>query len=373
MTTLNYAPRGWPTSRTVGGEMTIYDYDYDLVGQLTKVTLPDLSYLAYVYDAAHRLTEIRDNLGNKIVYTLDAMGNRTAENVRDPGNNLAQTRSRVYNSLNRLTQDIGGTNPATQITQYGYDNQGNLTGITDPLSHVTTNGFDALNRLKQVTDPALKLTLYGYNALDQLTSVTDPRSNATTYSVDALDNLNTQVSPDTGSTINTFDAAGNLLNSQDAKAQTTTYTYDALNRVTQVTYHDGSQVQYGYDAGTNGKGHLTSIIETAPGGALQTQVLYAYDQKGRLTTDTRTIGSQAYVTQYGYDSAGRLNALTTPSGTQLTYTFDSAGRVSQINATPAGGSAQTVVSGVTYHPFGGAKSFTFGNGQTTSRTFDLDG
>jgi RHS repeat-associated protein len=224
-----------------------------------------------------------------------------------------------------------------------------------------------------VTDPALKLTQYGHNAWDQLTSVTDPRSNATTYSVDALDNLNTQVSPDTGTTVNTYDAAGNVLTSRDAKNQTSTYTYDALNRVTQVTYHDGSQVQYGYDAGTNGKGHLTSIIENAPGGALQTQVLYAYDQKGRLTTETRTIGSQTYVTQYGYDSAGRLNAVIYPSGTQLAYTFDSAGRVSQISATPAGGSGQTVVSGVTYHPFGGARAFTFGNAQTHSRTFDLDG
>ena len=38
MTTLTYHPRGWLTTRTVGGEQTTYDYDG--VGQLTKVTLP---------------------------------------------------------------------------------------------------------------------------------------------------------------------------------------------------------------------------------------------------------------------------------------------------------------------------------------------
>ena len=68
-TTLSYHARGWLTSRNVGGETTIYDYDF--VGQLTKVTLPDASFLQYTYDAAHRLTQIHDNLGNKIVYTLD--------------------------------------------------------------------------------------------------------------------------------------------------------------------------------------------------------------------------------------------------------------------------------------------------------------
>ncbi|HZP92846.1 MAG TPA: RHS repeat-associated core domain-containing protein [Burkholderiales bacterium] len=369
-TTLTYSPRGWLTSRQVGSETTTYTYDY--AGQLTKVTLPDGSYLSYTYDAAHRLTQIQDNLGNKVAYTLDAMGNRTQEQVTDPANNLARSRSRVYNSLNQLIKDIGGANPATEITQYAYDNQGNLTGITDPLNHVTANAYDALNRLKQVTDPGNGITQYALNALDQPTSVTDPRTNATGYTVDALGNLTSQTSPDTGATNNTYDAAGNLLTSQDAKGQTTTYTYDALNRVATATYQDGSQALYGYDAGANGKGRLTSITENAPGGALQTQTLYTYDARGRLLTDTRSVGAQNYLTQYGYDSAGRLSTLTYPSGTQLTYSYDGAGRVAQIDAT-AGGNAQNLVAGVAWQPFGGPKSWVFGNGESYSRSLDLDG
>ena len=371
VTTLTYAPRGWLTSRNVGGETTIYDYDF--AGQLTKVTLPDSSYIQYTYDAAHRLTQINDNLGNKIIYTLDNMGNRTQEDVRDPSNVLARTRTRVYSALNRLSQDIGGTTPLTQITQYTYDNQGNLKTITDPLTHVTTNNYDALNRLEQVIAPGTTTTTYGFNALDQLVSVTDPRSNATTYTIDALDNLKTQVSPDTGTTVDTYDAAGNLLTSTDAKSQITTYTYDALNRVTRITYHDTSKVDYTYDQGTYGKGHLTQITETNAAAVVTHQIQDVYDIHGRLASETRTMSGVNYVTQYGYDASGRMNTITYPSGRLVTYSFDSAGRISGVTTTPAGGSLQTVVSGVTYHPFGGVSGFTYGNGQTYSRTIDLDG
>jgi YD repeat-containing protein len=99
-TTLTYFPRGWLKSRQVGSELTTYDYD--AVGQLKKVTAPDLSWIGYDYDPAHRLTDIYDNLGNRITYTLDNAGNRTREDVTDPGGTLARTQTRVYDALSRL-------------------------------------------------------------------------------------------------------------------------------------------------------------------------------------------------------------------------------------------------------------------------------
>lgn len=372
VTTLAYDARMRLTSRNVGGETT--GYTYDNVGQLTRVTLPDASYLEYVYDAAHRLTEIRDNLGNKIIYTLDAMGNRKQEQVFDPTNQLKQTRSREYNNLNRLVKDIGGTNPTTQITQYGYDNQGNLTSVDGPLNNTTANDvrtytYDALNRLATQVDPSGAVggtTVYGYSGLDQLASVTDPRNLVTSYSYDGLNNLNQQLSPDTGATVNTFDAAGNILTSTDAKGQVTSYTYDALNRVASITYQGGVVHTYQYDQGTNGKGRLTQITE--PNSVTQ----YGYDQKGRLTAETRTINAVAYTTGYGYDGFGRLASITYPSGRTVTYTLDSLGRIQSI-ATTKDSTTQTVVSGIAYRPFGPFQAFDFGNGQTHSRGFDQDG
>ena len=54
-------------------------FSYYSTGLLQKITLPDSSYIQYTYDGAHRLTRMADGMGNSIQFTLDAMGNRTAE------------------------------------------------------------------------------------------------------------------------------------------------------------------------------------------------------------------------------------------------------------------------------------------------------
>jgi YD repeat-containing protein len=369
-TTMTYDERLRLKTRTVGIETTTYDYDF--VGQLIKITLPDGSFISYTYDGAHRLTGMEDNLGNRIAYTLDPMGNRTAEQVRDPANQLAQTRGRVYSNLNRLFQELGATG---QTTEYTYDDQGNVLTVKDPLNRLSTNQYDALNRLWHVTSPApiSAVTQYAYNGLDALTQVTDPRSLVTGYTVDGLGNLTQQASPDTGTTVNTYDAAGNLLTQTDAKSQVTTYAYDALNRVTLITFHDGSKQTYAYDdQPTNGIGRLFSITETNPANQVTSVLVYAYDQHGRVLSETRTVNGVPYVLGYRYDAFGRLDQLTYPSGRTVNYTFDG-GLLVQVTTTKPGDQPQTVVSGVTYHPFGGVRSYTLGNTQVYMRGIDLDG
>ncbi|MFJ2986824.1 DUF6531 domain-containing protein [Collimonas sp. NPDC087041] len=108
-TTLTYSPRGWLTGKTVTANGTVQttSYSYDGVGQLIQATLPDTSTINYTYDPAHRLTNIADSLGNSIAYTLDNMGNRISEQVKDPSGTLARQTSRVVDALNRLQQITG--------------------------------------------------------------------------------------------------------------------------------------------------------------------------------------------------------------------------------------------------------------------------
>ena len=152
--------------------------------------------------------------GDKLVYTLDLMGNRTKEEVFDAGNNVVQRKNRVFDSLSRLATELNAAN--TAIASYTYDNNGNLKTQTQKYDAVTSNDaitsfdYDPLNRLTKITDALAGMTQYAYNGVDHLVSVTDPKTLVTSYTVDGLDNQKQQVSPDTGVTNSTYDAAGNL-------------------------------------------------------------------------------------------------------------------------------------------------------------------
>lgn len=106
---MTYSPRGWLTGRnvTATGLTESTSYVYDGVGQLTKVTLPDASTISYTYDPAHRLTNVADSIGNSIGYTLDKLGNRLQEQVKDPSGALARQTTRIYDALSRLQQITG--------------------------------------------------------------------------------------------------------------------------------------------------------------------------------------------------------------------------------------------------------------------------
>jgi RHS repeat-associated protein len=358
VTTLTYDARQRLTSRTVGSEQTTFEYWPN--GLLKKATLPDGTFLEYTYDPARRLTEIEDSEGNRIVYTLDAFGNRVAEQLYDPSSALTQTRTRVFNTLNQLWKEIGAAGTANVTTQFSYDNNSNQTGINAPLSRNTTQAYDELNRLTQVTDPLSGTIQFGYNALDQLISVTDPRSKVTSYTYNALGDLTQQVSPDTGTTTNTYDAMGNLLTSTDARSKTGAYSYDALNRVTSVTYPDQA-ISYTYDSGTNQKGRLTQVTDASG------STNWIYDTHGRVLSRQQSMGVSKTL-GYAYDSAGRLQTLTLPSGNTISYGYTD-GKVTSLTLN----GSTTIISSVLYQPFGPTGGWTWGNGTLAIREYDADG
>jgi RHS repeat-associated protein len=363
VTTLTYDNRLRVTSRQVGTETT--SFSYYPTGLLKQVTLPDSSYVVYTYDNAHRLTEISDGAGNSIQYTLDNMGNRTAEKTYDPSGDLHRTHTRVYNTLNEFYQDINAAGTSAVTTTYAYDNNVNQTAIAAPLSRNTANAYDPLNRLTQITDPNSGNTYFGYDAEDDLTSVEDPRSLTTSYGYNGFADLASQVSPDTGTTSSTYDSGGNLSTSTDARGAVSAYTYDAANRVTSITYSAGGvadqTIVFGYDQGTDGKGRLTSASDA------NHSLAWTYDFLGRVVGKGLTVGSVNLSIGYAYTN-GDLTALATPSGQAVAYGFNANHQITSITV-----NGTAVLSGVTYEPFGAVNGWTWGDGTTTTRTFNGDG
>ncbi len=350
-----------------GGELT--HLEYWPTGLLKKVTTPDGSYLEYTYDGAQRLTLIQDGSLNKIVYTLDNAGNRTAENTYDPSNALKRTHSRVFNTLNQLWKDVNAAGTANVTTVFGYDTNGNQTTTNAPLSRNSTNLYDELNRLKQITDPNSGITQFAYDANDNLTSVIDPRNLVTSYTYTGLGDLKTQTSPDTGLTTNAYDSGGNLGTSTDARGAVADYAYDALNRVTSVSYTLGGvtdqTIAYTYDGGTNQKGHLTGASDA------NHSLSWTYDAHGRVTGKGQQVGSVTKAIGYGYNASGQLASVVLPSGQTVQYGYNSNNQVSSV--TLLGSPNVTILSNVTYDPFGPITGWAWGNSTTASRTFDSDG
>ncbi|MBH1462382.1 DUF6531 domain-containing protein [Stenotrophomonas maltophilia] len=379
VTDYTYHARGWLTSITVRGasmaEDRVTQLSYWPTGQVQKITEPDGSSVSYVYDAALRLTDIEDNVGNTIHYTLDNAGNRLKEDTLDTGGTLRRTLARTFNTLGQLTalKDAGN-----HATGFAYDANGNPQTVTDALQRVTSQQFDPLNRLAQTLQDlggvAAEIRSQ-YNALDQVTQVTDPKGLHTTYAYNGFGNLTGQVSPDSGASSFTVDAAGNRKTATDARGVTATYHYDALNRLSGIAYSDPNlDVGYSYDVAPAAcaaderfaKGRLGQVLHA--NGSTQ----YCHDRFGQVTRKVQTVNGVASTLRYAYSKSGRLTALTYPDGTVADYVRDIQGRISQVGLTRPGQARQIVVNNVTYAAFGPATGWTYGNGRQLQRPLDLD-
>lgn len=369
-TSLTYAPQGWLASVSTAGSTT--SFEHDAIGQITKVTRGDGSWLQYTWSDARRLTAITNNLGERVEYDYDAMGNRTAQRLKDASSSLTQQQSWVYDELGRLLRSIGA---AGQTARYGYDLNDNPIVSTTPKQHSTTKSYDALDRLVSSVDPLNGVTGLAYDAQDNLTQVRDPRNVTTQYQYDGLGNLTKVISPDSGTTTYTHDAAGNIISKTDARGVVTLYAYDALNRQISRQYpaKPALNVQYHYDMtadGNHGVGRLTAIQDAS--GILG----YYYDARGNLSGQLRSVsvaGTDRYDgLAYEYDGANQLTKTSYSVGFSVLYARNGAGQVNQVLMQIGDGTPSAIASQIQYLPFGPLTSLTWANGLSLSRAYDQD-
>ncbi|MDQ0568338.1 RHS repeat-associated protein [Variovorax paradoxus] len=361
-TSYTYDPRDRLLTQTVGGQTTVLTYKP--YGSVESITLPTGLVLTYSYDAAHRLTGWSNNRGESGLYTLDGMGNRTAEQIKDSAGNVAWNAVRTINNINRPTARTEGPN---QSGYFSYDTNGELIRATNGLNQSTQYGLDGLRRIKSITNAAGAAATLQYNALDAVTEAKDFKGVATTYARDAQGNATAESSADTGGASTQYDALGLPNQITDALGQATTITRDALGRPTNLVFADGKTTTLRYDLSANSKGYLSEIVDRS--GTTE----YTRDTFGRVTLKKQTLanGSVQQVS-YSYNPNGTLASIGYPNnGGLLTHSYDATGRLTglSLNGNP-------LVTGIAWNPLGQPTVWTWAFASPSlaaSRSYDTAG
>ena len=356
-------------SESDGITSRVTSWTYLASGEVKTITTgsgtTEATTITFGYDDARRLTTITDGLGNYIEYTLNTEGNRIFEKIFDAGGALNKQLGQnfdIYNHLDTRAQ-------ANESVDYDFAPDGTLDLQTDGNNVVTDYSYDALKRITQITrdlggsNPATAnaTTEYGYDARDRLTSVTDPIQGNTRYEYDDLGNLVSHISPDTGTTAFSYDTAGNLTRKIDAKGQSFSYSYDALNRLIDIDAPGtADDIGYTYDGCLNASGRLCSVTRD------QANHAHTYTVFGEVASSSQSFNSWPGFQQadiglgYSYDASGRLATISYPSGAVVSYQYDVAGQLTAVDL-DQDDNLISLLSGITYLPFGPASNQWFGN------------
>jgi RHS repeat-associated protein len=343
-----------------------WSYQYDVFGNLSRVTDPLSHYTTYDYDALDRLTRTTLHNGADTVLEYDTLGN--LKKVTDPVGNVTSYTS-DYLHRRRSEQTSFGTE------SYLYDLAGNLIWKQDRLDQITRYDFDKLGRVvqerwKNTAGTTIRTMPFTYDNLGRLVGAADATSSpAASYGFvyDALGRV-TQATHAIGGLTSSvvvdqaFDAGGNRtqLKAKVGAANdfVNNYAFDALNRVTQITQQSqtggnpvaAKRIDLAYDASDR----LSYIWRYS---SLDTseyvgRVKYiAYDKAGRLTDmkydgggittidydvrynehllDYATITTASAVTiDFGYDTVDQVNSVDytgTGMPADVSHTYDDAG------------------------------------------------
>jgi RHS repeat-associated protein len=355
--TFSYDGRSRITAITNHADGSTTNIIYNTAGQPQSVTDPDTVNRTFSYDTDYgRLTKITDMEGNYIAYSYDAQGNRTEMGKNEVSGTRTYTKRWDYQHPDMPGKLFKEVNADDTFTRYDYDSEGNIASMTDNKGHTTEYLYDPLNRLIEVTQPGNVVTSYFYDTHGNLISVTDGEGHDTEYHYDDMGRVISTISPDTGTVTHVYDEVGNLIEKTDEKGIIVEYTYDILNRLIAVHFPDSTQdITYTYDAGTYGMGRPTGITDQSG------SMTFSYDTRGRLVEKTSIINGHNYTTGTSYSPGNRVMSVTYPSARTVDYNRDSMGRMQGLSTTYDANTV-TLVSNMTYNPFGNPKGMGTGSG-----------
>jgi RHS repeat-associated protein len=298
-------------------------YEYDLSGNLRKVTNPLGHVTEMWYDALGRKTSMRDpdmsnpaNSGSRWWYSYDNAGNLTQQTDAK-----GQVIAFVYDNLNRLTEKKQGS---TVLAVYGYDagsnGKGRRTSMTAYVGETNSASwtYDARGRVTNeyrtvagssyrfhftYTQGDLPLTIrYPAGPGNQLGETVTTHYYWPTGQPRRLVGDSVYVDE---TTYREFGAPSQVnLGSNIVNI----YGYDAAMRTNHIRYHVGGSNRFRLGLNYDKVGNVMSVQDYTPPGGGSTQWQYfTYDSLNRLTSAYTTGGNAGdYNQTYAYDPLGNF-------------------------------------------------------------------
>jgi len=341
--------------------------------------------------ATWAITDTRFDASGRVSQVSNPYRAADPDSAAPPSGAFAEWTTTDYDLLGRVIRVI--TPDGAHVDSFY---SGNQVTVTDQAGKRRRSETDALSRLIKVTEDPGGLnydTYYSYDALGNLRLVTQG-SQTRIFVYDSLSQLVSATNPESGTMMYAYDPNGNLIEKTDSRGVRTTMTYDALNRVKLKVYSgitsEGTAaanltppVNYFYDdysalpsgaprwTGTPSKGRLTGVTY-GPGSE---GTYYKYDAAGRIVTNHQRQGTSNYVTTYFYNRAGTVTREDrgSPARRRNWMYYDEAGRLLAMQSgifNAFGFEPRDLANNISYTPFGGLQSETYGNGLVHSMAYN---
>jgi RHS repeat-associated protein len=232
-------------------------YTYDANGNVLTVTDRN-GVINRTYDALNRVVSCTDTNGNLIRYEYDEVGNLTK--LIYPDNTVVNY---AYDANHNLVRVIDW---AGRVTHYTYDVNNRLIGITKPDGSVTTMAYDNKQRvISSVERNFAGVVITGYEyTYDDLSRIVEekvlPNSTKMCYTYDSLSRVTKRTVKDMGDAVLSeesfaYDAAGNI-----TAAPNDSFLYDTNNR---LTVFNGNAVSYDLDGNMLSDGVVDYTYDSA--------------------------------------------------------------------------------------------------------------
>jgi RHS repeat-associated protein len=349
--------------------------------------------ITYGYDAAYRLTSVKNGNSGTTTYSYNTAG--YPYQTVFPGGDTTTCNS--YSNSGRVLQ---ATTPAGIVKNLTYsDPEGFLTAVSYPAypsqnlsfsydgygrPNTFANGNESivyswgtanqlLERIITLTGLSAQDLNYSYNPDGSLKAL-DTSAGYFNYGYDGAERLTSVSNPSLETTSYTYLNNNWLSKRTLSNGAYTTYTSNALGQASAVTNYSPSNAvlsQFG-SLVHDGAGNLTSLSATVAGSASLTgTAAFTYDGYGQLKSDASTRDG-SYSNSFSYDGDGNATVLrgvataytSKDEVNETGYAFTADGVPSEWNSATAGSDAENRVTG-----FSGYNSILYGvDGSRTSKT-----